>query len=250
MIRTIIIEDEYGPRMMLQQRLTEEHHDVQVVAACDSAEDALIETLRLHPDLLFCDIQLSGKNGLWLAEELHNMTCEKFAPPDIIFTTAFVDSQYLLNAFRLAALDYLVKPILPAALAQALERFRQKERRHTDVPAFIGALNNERLLKFKNYSGLLLLKAEDIMFVKADGNYAQLALASGDMEDVFERLGEIERRLPSSIFIRTDRSHIINKTFIRRLNTRRMQVEIATPAAIHVLDVSEKGIKMLKDSLT
>ena len=98
MLRLIIIDDEYSPRQMLRSKLEQHFPDMEIVAECDSAEDALIGILRLRPDLLFLDIEMSGKNGLWLADELLRMKGETFAPPDVIFTTGYTYSEYLLKA--------------------------------------------------------------------------------------------------------------------------------------------------------
>jgi len=70
MVRIIIIEDEYSPRRMLRDKLEQRFPDMEIIAECENAEDALIEILRLRPDLIFLDIQMAGKNGLWLADEL------------------------------------------------------------------------------------------------------------------------------------------------------------------------------------
>jgi two-component system LytT family response regulator len=85
----ILIEDEYSPRQLLREKLAQHFPDMEIVAECENAEDALIEILRWRPDLIFLDIQMSGKNGLWLADELIRMKTDTFTPPDIIFTTGY-----------------------------------------------------------------------------------------------------------------------------------------------------------------
>lgn len=247
MIRAIIIEDEFHPRMTLQQKLREHHPEVEVVATCENAENALIDILRLQPDLIFLDIQLPGKNGLWLAEELYQLSCDTFTPPGVVFTTAYTDSEYLLKAFRLAAIDYLVKPVMLDSLSEAICRFKERSVSSPGIAALMAAIKGEQLLRFRNYAGLILLKPEDIVYVKADGNYAQIGLANGDTEEIFERLGEIEKALPAHIFLRTGKSLVINRQYIRRINLKKCRIEVATPTVSYPLEVSEKAIRLIKD---
>jgi DNA-binding LytR/AlgR family response regulator len=94
-----------------------------------------------------------------------------------------------------------------------------------------------------------VLKPEDIAYVKADGNYAQIGLAGGDTEEIFERLGEIEKTLPSEIFLRIGKSLIINRGYVRRINTKKSLLEITTPQTSYLLGVPEKGIKLLAQEL-
>ena len=249
MIRAIIIEDEFHPRETLIQKLKENHADIEVVAACETAETGLIEILRRQPDLIFLDIQLPANNGLWLASELHKMTCDNFTPPGIIFTTAYTDSQYLLNAFKLAAIDYLVKPILLDDLSMAIERFKKQDRAYSGVSSLMTALEKSKVLKFNNYGGLLLLKSEDIAYVKADGKYAQIILADGKTEDIFDSLIDIEGFIPADTFIRTGRSFIINKNYIRKVDIKKSVVQISTPLTSCNVKIPEKAIRQLKDNL-
>jgi two-component system LytT family response regulator len=248
-IRALIVEDEFHPRQTLQQKIAENHPEIEVIAACENAENALIEILRMQPDLIFLDIQLPDKNGLWLADQLNQMSCETFTPPGIIFTTAFSDSEYLLNAIRLAAIDYLIKPIMLDSLSLAVARFKKRVNPASSVQTLMNVIQKEKILKFKNFSGLLLLKPEDVVFVKADGNYAQLTLTNGDEEEIFERLGEIEKNLPEEIFLRASKSLIINRKYVRQINTRKFIVQVATPFSTYDLQFSEAGIKQLKENL-
>lgn len=244
-IKTIIVEDEFLPRETLLQKLQEYHPDIEVVTTCEDAEKGLIEILRLQPQLLFLDIQLPNKNGLWLANELQEMRCESFTPPAIIFTTAFDDSQYMLNAFKIAAIDYLIKPILIENLDAAIARF--KNRMNADN-SFSEMIQREKLIKLKNWGGLLLLRAEEIAYLKADGNYAELFMANGENESIFERLGEIEKRLPDN-FERIGKSLIINRNFVRRINLRNSTCQLVTPKAEFEISVSADGLKRLKGTI-
>ena len=247
MVRVIIIEDEYSPRQMLREKLAH-FSDMKIVAECENAEDALIDILRLRPDLLFLDIQMAGKNGLWLADELMRMRGETFTSPDIIFTTGYTYPEYLLKAFELAAIDYLVKPVSVDSLEKAIARYRERAGTvATGVQNLMHALQQEKLLKFKSYNGLFLLRPDDIVYVEADREYACMFFAGGAKEDVFERLGEIERKLPSKTFIRAGKSVIVNQKYIRKITDTTLQ--LFTPSAKYQVEISRNAIRQLKEKL-
>ena len=247
MIRVIIIEDEYSPRQILREKLERNFSDIEVVGECESAEDALIEVLRLRPDLIFLDIQMSGKNGLWLADELMQLKGATFTPPDIIFTTGYTYPEYLLKAFELAALDYLVKPVAMESLQKALARYRERAGTTTGVQNLIEALQEEKLLKFKSYNGLFLLRPNDIVYVEADREYACMFFANGAKEEVFERLGEIEKKLPPATFLRTGKSTIVNRNYIRKITDSMLQ--LATPSVCYQVELSRNAMRELREKV-
>ena len=246
-MKIILIEDEYSPRQMLRSKLEQHFPDMEIVAECETAEDALIEVLRLHPDLIFLDIQMSGKNGLWLADELMRMKCETFAPPDIIFTTGYTYPEYLLKAFELAAIDYLVKPVSVESLTKAVARYRQRAGTATGLQNLMNAISEEKLLKFKSYNGLFLLRTDDIVYVEADRDYACMYFDNGAKEDVFERLGEIEKKLPPEIFLRAGKSIIVNRHYIRKITLTAIQLVAAHTN--YTVEISRNAIRQLKEKI-
>ena len=247
MPRVIIIEDEYSPRQMLREKLTQHCSDLEIVAECENAEDALIDVLRLRPDLLFLDIQMSGKNGLWLADELIRMKCDTFSPPDIIFTTGYTYPEYLLKAFELAAIDYLVKPVSVENLGKAVARYRERAGVTTGLQNLMNAINEEKLLKFKSYNGIFVLRPDDIAYVEADRDYACMFFANGAKEEVFERLGEIKKKLPTDTFLRAGKSVVINRKYIRKIADTTIQ--LVTPAASYTVEISRNAIRELKGKI-
>jgi len=247
MTRTIIIEDEYSPRRMLRDKLALHFPDIEVIAECENAEEALIEILRLRPDLIFLDIQMSGKNGLWLADELMRLKGETFTPPDIIFTTGYTYPEYLLKAFELAAIDYLVKPIHVENLQKAIARHHKRAGATTGVQNLFNAIDKEQLLKFKSYNGLFILRPEEIVYVEADRDYACMFFANGAKEDVFERLGEIEKKLPAPTFLRAGKSVIVNQKYIRKIADNALQ--LVTPSANYSVEISREAIRQLKGKI-
>jgi two-component system LytT family response regulator len=232
---------------MLREKLERYTEDMELVAECESAEDGLIDILRLRPDLLFLDIQMPGKNGLWLADELMRLKGETFTPPDIIFTTGYTSQEYLLKAFELAAIDYLVKPFSVESLEKAITRYRERAGLVTGLQNLINAINEEKLLKFKSYNGISLLRPDDIAYVEADYDYACMYLANGTKEDIFERLGEIEKKLPPEQFFRAGKSVIVNRKYIRKITDAALR--LVTPSAVYPVEISRSAARQLKEKL-
>jgi len=247
MFRVIIIEDEFSPRQVLREKLTLHFPDIEIVGECKNAETALIEILRLRPDLLFLDIEMPGQNGLWLADELMRMKTDAFLPPDIIFTTGYTYSKYLLKAIELAALDYIVKPVGVSRLEKAMTRFRERAGKTTGLQNLADAMNDKILLNFKSYNGVFFFRPDDIVYVEADGNYACMFFSGGVKEDVFERLGEIEKKLPSEIFLRAGRSVIFNRKYLYKITDTAIQLH--TPSSNYTVEISRPASKQLKEIL-
>jgi len=246
-MKVVIIEDEFSPRKMLMGKIEQHFTDLEIVAECESAEDALIEILRLRPDLIFLDIQMSGKNGIWLADELLRMKGDTFTPPDIIFTTGYSYSEYLLKAFEMAAIDYLVKPISVENLKKAVERFYQRNGVSTGLQNLEDALVDEKLIKLKSFNGIFLLRPEDIVCVEADREYSSILFTNGTKEDVFERLGEIEKKLPQLFFLRIGKSVVVNREYIRKITDKTLL--LVTPAVSYSVEISKEAVRILKDKI-
>ena len=113
-MKALIVDDERLARLELR-RLLVEHPEIEVAGEARNGEEALSMISQLAPDLLFLDIQMPGMTGFELLERLEEL-------PQVIFTTAY--NEYAIKAFEVNALDYLLKPIVPARLAAALTRVR------------------------------------------------------------------------------------------------------------------------------
>lgn len=172
---------------------------------------------------------------------------ETFTPPEVIFTTGYTYSEYLVKAFEVAAIDYLVKPVSVESLTKAIERYRRRAGTVSGLQGLAEAVEDERLLKFKSYNGLFLFRPEDIVYVEADRDYACMFLAGGAKEDVFERLGEIERRLPADTFIRAGKSVVVNRRYIRKITDS--AIRLVTPTASYTVEISRNAIKQLKQAV-
>src|ERR1700749_1814941 len=119
MIRAVIIDDERLARNELKKLLLE-FPEIEVIAEAANANEGIEKIDSLNPDLIFLDIQMPGKTGFDMLSELDKA-------PDVIFTTAYDD--YALKAFEVNALDYLLKPVEPRRLADALQKLHLEETR-------------------------------------------------------------------------------------------------------------------------
>lgn len=240
----IIIEDEELPRLSLQTKIETYHPDLRIVDLCEDADSALESLLRHKPDIVFLDIQLPGKDSMWLLEQLERST----RLPQIIFTTAFTDPQYLLKAIKFSATDYLNKPVNIVELAQAVEKAKkeiEKERRAKDLTGS-GKPVWEKNCSFRTLNSQLILSEEEILYIRADGNYSQAKLFDGKEVLIFERLGEIEKRLNNPCCIRVGRSLIVNRRYIRKLNAKDCSCTLVTPYGSHKVTLPREGYEKLR----
>lgn len=204
MIRTLIVDDEPLARARVAM-LLERHDDIEVVGEAGDGVTARASIAELSPDLVLLDIQMPGVNGLELARSLPEPR------PIVVFLTAF--DQHALDAFEAAALDYVLKPVDPKRLAVALDRVRKQVARPRAAPA--GALP-DRFLVRKSHGRRIIVKTEEIEWIRAERNYVALHTANGT-HLMREAIGRIEEQLDARRFVRIHRSVIVNIESVREL---------------------------------
>ena len=233
-LNAIVVEDERLPRLALLQKLEDLRPQVEVVASCATYEEALQNILRLKPDILFLDIQLQGRDTIQLLEEVR----QSMPLPYVVFTTAYADRRYLMSAIKLAAVDYLLKPIDKNELALAVAKVVQHEEERSQP--------TDGRLVFRTFNGKLFLTPDDIAFIRADGNYALLTTFEGE-ENVQQSLASLERQLDNALFVRADRSTIVNAKRIYKLNTRRrLCVFKSVDGSLVEVELTKTGIETLQ----
>ena len=134
MIRTIIIEDEPVSRDMLTLMLQRYKNDIELVDACSNPADGIESIAKHQPDLIFLDIQMPKMNGFDMLQKIGSINFE------VIFTTAF--DQYAINAIRISALDYLLKPVDDEDLAAAIDKCRERMKQKSPQLQFENLFNN------------------------------------------------------------------------------------------------------------
>lgn len=206
-MRAILVDDEPIARLEMR-RLLKAHPQIEVVGEAEDVITALEMVADLKPDLLFLDIQMPGANGFDLIAAIPNTV------PHIIFCTAY--DEHALRAFEVNAIDYLLKPVAPARLADALLRLGPK----TDHP--LEGITEEPLLEsdrvlLKNESRSWFAQVRSIWLLTADGNYTHVHFDTNKVL-LNRSLLSLERRLPASLFFRISRSQIVNLKSVVEVN--------------------------------
>lgn len=208
MPKVIIIDDERLARNELKKLLME-FPDVEIIDEAANAAEG-IEKIDLHnPDLIFLDIQMPGKTGFDMLGELDKA-------PHVIFTTAY--DEYALKAFEVNALDYLMKPIEPKRLADALQKHQQAEEKELAAQQ----AGNRTLLTendqvfVKDGERCWFVKLSEVRLFESVGNYAKVFFAN-NKPLILKSLNALEDRLDEKTFFRANRKHIVNMRMIDKI---------------------------------
>ena len=205
-MKTIIVDDEPLARDRLRSLLAD-HCDVEIVEEFGSAGQARDFLRAGRPDLMFLDIQLGDDTGLSLAS-----VAQPASTPYVIFTTAFPD--YALQAFEARALDYLMKPIEPARLREALDRVRRNLGSH-GTAADARPRTRDRIA-VQNGNRSLLVRISDIDWIESVGNYVKLH--TGSSRYLLRRaLYKLQDDLDPAEFIRIHRKYVVNVSRIAEI---------------------------------
>jgi two-component system LytT family response regulator len=213
-IKAIIIDDERLARTELR-KLLQDFPEVEVVDEAANAQEGLARIETHNPDLIFLDIQMPGKTGFDLLSELDRA-------PQVIFTTAY--DEYALKAFEVNALDYLLKPIEPKRLADALNKLAAGE--NGNGAATNGSseptTENRSLLTehdqvfVKDGERCWFVKLGDIRLFESVGNYAKVFFGA-NKPLILKSLNALEERLDEKVFFRANRKHIVNLRMIEKI---------------------------------
>lgn len=208
--KAIIIDDERLARNELKKLLSE-YPEIEVVAEAANAAEGIQKIEEMHPDLIFLDIQMPGKTGFEMLAELDRA-------PHVIFTTAY--DEYALRAFEVNALDYLLKPVEPKRLSDAihkLEHVEEKESEETEQPQTArGPLGEYDQVFVKDGERCWFVKLTDIRLFESVGNYAKVFFGT-NKPLILKSLNALEERLDERIFFRANRKHIVNLRMIEKV---------------------------------
>ncbi|MGH9794793.1 MAG: LytR/AlgR family response regulator transcription factor [Candidatus Acidiferrales bacterium] len=217
-IRALIVDDEPLAHERIRTLLRKEP-DIEVVAECGDGSRAVTAIEKQRPDLVFLDVQMPEADGFEVVEAIG---AEQM--PAVIFVTAY--DEYALRAFDVNALDYLLKPFDRARFRESLERARQQLRRARDgevserLLALLGSIrakqqHRERLV-VREGGRIFFLRAEEIDWIEAAGNYLRLH-AARQSHLIRETMAGIEAQLDPAKFARIHRSTIVNLDRVREL---------------------------------
>jgi two-component system LytT family response regulator len=208
-MRAIIIDDERLARTELR-KLLQDYPEVEVVDEAANADEGINKIDSLQPDLVFLDIQMPGKTGFDMLAELERA-------PHVIFTTAY--DEYALKAFEVNALDYLLKPIEPKRLADAMQKLHVAETKENHIVPenFNQSILTEADQVFvKDGERCWFVKLSDIRLFESVGNYAKVFFG-GNKPLILKSLNALEERLDQKTFFRANRKHIVNLRMIEKI---------------------------------
>jgi two-component system LytT family response regulator len=209
-IKAIIIDDSIQARKLLRLMLAEYAPEIELITEAENVEEGIIAIETHKPDVVFLDIEMPGKSGIQLAEELvkNGISC------DIVFTTAY--NGYAINAFRLSAIDYLLKPIDEKQLIEAIEKIKSRKELKSAQDRLLALTENlkpttNNVLCIPIQSGYEYIPIKEIEYLEADGSYVQLLLIDGKQKTISKNLKYFEQILEQfPNFVRVHRSSIIN----------------------------------------
>ncbi len=202
-MKALIVDDERLARTELR-RLLNPFKDINVVGEAINAEDALAKITELNPDLIFLDIQMPGKNGFEMLEELDSV-------PTVVFTTAY--DEYALKAFEFNAMDYLLKPIEPKRLEDTVKRLLEKNKKEQIDADQTPVLTEEDQVFVKDGDRCWFVKLSTVKLFESEGNYVRLYF-DDNKPLILRTLNYLDERLDSKAFFRANRKHIVNLKWI------------------------------------
>jgi two-component system, LytTR family, response regulator len=232
-MRALLADDERLARAALR-RLLQAHSDVMVIGEASNAAEVLSQIHRLHPDVLFLDVEMPGCSGLELLEQLDE-------PPPVIFTTAH--EIYAVRAFDVSAIDYLVKPIVAERLASALNKIRAL------VDGRITGTRYAQRVFLREGERCWIAAVSKIRLFESEGNYTRVHFGE-NRALINKSLSVLEAKLDPGMFFRASRSHIVNLQQISSLQPQADGALLATLSNGVQIPVSRRQSRALRDRLS
>jgi two-component system LytT family response regulator len=209
MIKSILVDDEIHCLNSLSIQLHEHCPGVEVMAKCMSGTKALEAVEKMNPELVFLDIEMPTMNGFEFLEQCKQISFS------VIFTTSY--DQYAIKAFRISALDYLLKPIDPEELIAAVHKIEEQKSRPLaeQFRSMIEQIQNRNKgitkIGIPTVEGFELIPADQIVYCEANNNYTHLFLRDKSKIVACRCLKELEEQLVDfKSFLRVHNSYLVN----------------------------------------
>jgi len=212
MLRSIIIDDEPQSADLLKTDILSNCPAVEVIHICHSAKEGVMTIKKEKPDLVFLDIEMPWMNGFEMLEILDDISFS------IIFTTAH--DQFAAKAFRISAVDYLLKPIDVNDLKEAVTKAEQKIAQQHGNANIENLLRNikkpssQQKIALPYREGFEFIEVTHIIYCQAEGAYTKVFLDNKKYIVVSKTLGDIEELLPQDLFLRIHHSTVVNLNYV------------------------------------
>ncbi|WP_421762856.1 LytR/AlgR family response regulator transcription factor [Ekhidna sp.] len=230
MIKSLIVDDE--PRAVKALQITLERHcpEIDLIATASNIDDAFRIILSKKPDLVFLDINMPNGTGLDLLERIKDTEECK-----VIFTTAY--EEHAITAFRLSAIDYLLKPIDKVELIQAINRYKKRkidsERKKISVFTELYKKQHPERIAINTLEGVHVVDIDDLYFLSSEKNYTNFHLEKSIII-ASKAIGEYEKWLNLDQFVRIHRSYIINLSKVKEFDKKKNGVMLQNELFIEV----------------
>ncbi|MEY3399103.1 MAG: hypothetical protein RL220_1697 [Bacteroidota bacterium] len=233
-IKVLIVDDEVKARNVLRHLIEAHLPNVGEVRQAGSVDEALEVLDHYSPDIVFLDVEMPYRNGF---DFLRSVRDPQF---DVIFTTAF--NQYAVQAIRFSALDYLLKPVDPEELIQAVDRHVQQSAGEPHSRELyrnlVENVGKEDIARFRiavpSTEGVQFFMVADILRLEAEGSYTRIVLTNRKPFVASRTLKHFEEMLADFPFIRTHKSHLVNQAHITGMTAGRDHVILSDDSRIEI----------------
>ena len=215
MVRCILVDDEMNALEMMEWLLKTYCPQVEILAMCTSAEEAIGRIRQLQPDVIFLDIEMPRMNGFEMLEQFDKLFF------DVVFCTAY--DQFAIKAFKYSALNYLLKPVDPEDLMATVTRIEARRMVPTreQFDLLLQSMRQPRRetpqrIALTSGDGMIFVPTSEILYCEADSNYTKIVLEGGRRVVVSKVLKEIDEALSGPDFCRVHSSFLINVNHIRK----------------------------------
>jgi two-component system, LytTR family, response regulator len=214
LLKAILIDDELSSLQNLQQKLVEFCPDVEIIGATQKPEEAILLIRQHKPDVIFLDIEMPRMNGFRMLDELGEYDF------DIIFTTAY--NHYAVDAIRISAFDYLMKPVAIKDLQGAVERLAKhrqlqtKDKLEVLKQSLSPNRSQDEKIAVPTNEGLEFIPIKNILHIESSSNYSKIFFLEGKSILVTKLLKDFEDLLLPYQFFRVHNSHLINLKYIKK----------------------------------
>lgn len=215
-MKIIIIDDEKKARQLLQVIISENHPEITICELCENLASGVRAIKKHNPDLVFLDIEMPGHSGL----ELLDFFNENEINFSIVFVTAY--NEYAIQAFKLSAIDYILKPINPKFISESIEKYKKQENKHLRLIEALKqnlSAEEDKKIAIPNRDKVIYINPKNILFIKADGAYSVFYLNTGQKHMLSRNLKYVEEMLNHFQYIkRCHKSYIVNTKEIKSHN--------------------------------
>jgi len=246
MYRAVIVDDEQLVIQDLKGLLEMNFPEMEIVGTAESSADALLKIKQLSPDFIFMDINLDEVSGLELVRELEQ------GKHQVIFVTAH--DQFAIEAFKLSAVDYLLKPVDQDELIETVRKATEtleKDQIHQQLTTLAHNLipnSQNKKIVLSDMDGLHIIDIPEILWCHANGSYTEFVMQDREKITVSKHLKTYERMLTDHGLIRVHRSYLVNIFNISKIERSKGELRMKNGETLPI-SIAPDLLKLILDKL-